>query len=233
MIKKTTSSHTSGNDTQRARLEIVLKCDVAGTVEAVAASLESLNVPGVDLEIIQSGVGNISKSDVLMAQTGSRLVIGFNVETMPKLDQNIKEHGIEVRLYDTIYTITEDIKKIAQNLKPKEPQEKITGKARIIAIFKGSRKSAVIGCEVLEGSIELGKNFRVITAMGPAYTGKIASLQIERKNVKIGKPGQQVGIQISDWNKARVDDLVECFEIIHSAGGGVWHPRSGVFRGNA
>jgi translation initiation factor IF-2 len=233
MIKKSTPSHSSGNEMQPAKLELVLKCDVAGTVEAVTASLESLNVPGVDLEIIQSGVGNISKSDVLMAQTGSRLVIGFNVETMPKLDQNIKEHGIEVRLYDTIYTITEDIKKIAQNLKPKEPQEKITGKARIIAIFKGSRKRTVIGCEVLEGSIELGKNFRVITAMGPAYTGKIASLQIERKNVKIGKPGQQVGIQISDWNKAHVDDLVECFEIIHSGSGGVWHPRSGVFRRNA
>ena len=229
MIKKSTSSHSSGNAMQPAKLELVIKCDVAGTVEAVTASLESLNVPGVDLEIIQSGVGNISKSDVLMAQTGSRLVIGFNVETMPKLDQNIKEHGIEVRLYDTIYTITEDIKKIAQNLKPKEPQEKITGKARIIAIFKGSRKRTVIGCEVLEGSIELGKNFRVITAMGPAYTGKIASLQIERKNVKIGKPGQQVGIQISDWNKARVDDLVECFETIQSGGGGIWHPRSGVF----
>ncbi len=229
MIKKTTASHSSGKDKLGSRLEIVLKCDVAGTVEAVAASLKSLNVPGVDLEIIQSGVGSISKSDVLMAQTGSRLVIGFNVETMPKLDQHIKEHGIEVRLYDTIYTITEDVKKIAQNLKPKEPQEKITGKARIIAIFKGSRKNTVIGCEVLEGSIELGKNFRVITAMGPAYTGKITSLQIERKNVKLGKPGQQVGIQISDWDKARVDDLVECFEIIRSAGGGVWHPRSGVF----
>lgn len=233
MVPKTTSSYSSGNETRRSRLEIVLKCDVAGTVEAVAASLESLNVPGVDLEIIHSGVGNISKSDVLMAQTGSRLVIGFNVETMPKLDRHIKEHGIEVRLYDTIYTITEDIKKIAQNLKPREPQEKITGKARIIAIFKGSRKSTVIGCEVLEGSIELGKNFRVITAMGPAYTGKIASLQIERKNVKKGNAGQQVGIQISDWNKARVDDLVECFEITQNTGGGPWHPRSGVFHKRA
>lgn len=233
MVQKTTSSYSSGNDTQRSKLEIVLKCDVAGTVEAVAAGLASINVPGVDLEIIQSGIGNISKSDVLMAQTGSRLVIGFNVGTMPKLDRQIKEHGIEVRLYETIYTITEDVKKIAQNLKAKEPREKITGKARIIATFKGGRKSAVIGCEVLEGSIELGKNFRVITAMGPSYTGKIASLQIEKKNVKKGKPGQQVGIQISDWNKARVDDLLECFEIIHSAGGGVWQPRSGVIRRNS
>ena len=230
MVQKTTSSYSSRQGTQPSKLEIVLKCDVAGTVEAVAASLESLHVPGVELEIIQSGIGNISKSDVLMAQTGSRLVIGFNVETMPKLERHLQEHGIEVRLYDTIYKITEDLRKIARNLKAKEPQEKITGKARVIATFKGSRKNTVIGCEVLEGSIELGHNFRVITAMGPAYTGKIASLQIERKNVKKGKPGQQVGIQISDWNKARVDDLVECFEITHNTGGGPWRPRSGVFR---
>jgi translation initiation factor IF-2 len=165
-----------------------------------------------------------------MAQTGSRLVIGFNVETMPKLDRHIKEHGIEVRLYDTIYTITADVKKIAQNLQVKPAQDNITGKARIIATFKGNRKSTVIGCEILEGNLELGKNFRVITAMGPAYTGKITSLQIERKNVKSGKPGQQVGIKISDWNKARVDDLVECFEAAQSTPGGPWQPRSGVFR---
>jgi translation initiation factor IF-2 len=230
MVQKTTSTYSSNADPQPSKLEIVLKCDVSGTLEAVASSLENLNVPGVGLDIIQAGVGNISKSDVLMAQTGSRLVIGFNVETMPKLDRHIKEHGIEVRLYDTIYTITADVKKIAQNLQVKPAQDNITGKARIIATFKGNRKSTVIGCEILEGNLELGKNFRVITAMGPAYTGKITSLQIERKNVKSGKPGQQVGIKISDWNKARVDDLVECFEAAQSAGSGPWQPRSGVFR---
>ena len=207
-----------------------MKSDVSGTLEAVAASLETLDIAGFDLTIIQSGVGNISKSDVLMAQTGSRLVIGFNVDIMPKLDRHIKEHGIEVRLYDTIYQIAEDVEKIAKTFKVKEPQEKITARARIIATFKGNRKSTVIGCKVLEGNIELGNSFRIITAMGPAYTGKIASLQIERKNVQIGKPGQQVGIQIADWNKARVDDLVECFQAAKSDSGGPWRPRSGVFR---
>ena len=127
MAQKTTSTYSSNADPRPSKLEIVLKCDVAGTLEAVASSLENLNVPGVDLDIIQAGVGNISKSDVLMAQTGSRLVIGFNVGTMPKLDRHIKEHGIEVRLYDTIYTITADVKKIAQNLQVKPLQDNITG----------------------------------------------------------------------------------------------------------
>jgi translation initiation factor IF-2 len=165
-----------------------------------------------------------------MAQTGSRLVIGFNVEPMPKLEQHIKEHGVEVRLYDTIYNISKDLRKIVNNLKPKEPEGKITCKAKIIATFKSSRKGAIIGCEVTEGRLEMGKNFRVITAMGPAYAGKISSLQIERKNVKLGKAGQQVGIQIPDWEKGKVGDLVECFETIQPTDGGPWKPRSGIFR---
>jgi len=69
--------------------------------------------------------------------------------------------------------------------------------------------------------------------MGPAYSGKISSLQVERENVKAGKPGQQVGIKISDWNKARIGDLVECYEPVHPAGGGPWKPRPGIFRSKA
>ena len=83
---------------------------------------------------------------------------------------------------------------------------------------------------MLEGAIELGKEFRVITAMGPAYFGKITSLQIEKQNVKSGKPGQQVGIELVGWNKARVDDLVECFESLQPKGGGRWKPCRGVIR---
>ena len=165
-----------------------------------------------------------------MAQTGSRLVVGFNVDSMPKLEQHIKEHGVEVRLYDTIYKLTEDVKKIAGNMFAKEPREKITGRANVIATFGGGRKAVVIGCEVQEGTIEAGKRFRVITAMGPAYSGKITSLQIEKQNVKIGKTGQQVGIQVADWKNAKVGDLIECYETVRSSGSGPWKPRSGIFR---
>ena len=230
MTRKRALQQPSSGETEKIKLEIVLKCDVAGTVEAVRSSLNSIYVPGVEIDIIQSGVGNITKSDVLMAQTGSRLVIGFNVDTMPKLEQYIKEHGIEVRLYETIYSINEDIKKIANNLKAKEPEETVTGKANVIATFKIGGKGTIIGCEVTEGSLELGKNFRVITAMGPAYRSKITSIQIERKNVKAGKVGQQVGIKIPDWKKAKVGDYIECFETVNPSDGGRWHPRSGVFR---
>jgi translation initiation factor IF-2 len=230
MARKKTRHNISSDLVDPKKLEVVLKCDVAGTAEAISASLAEINVPGVQIDLIQTGIGNVSKSDVMMARTGSKLVLGFSVDTMPKLEQEIKEYGVEVRLYDTIYKLTEDMRKIAQSFIIKEAEEKITGKAKVIATFRSSPKGVVIGCEVLEGGIELGNDFRVITAMGPAYFGKITSLQIERQNVKKAKPGQQVGIKLEGWNKAKVDDLVECYESIQQKGGGRWKPRSGIIR---
>ena len=230
MTRKKKQQKLSTESELDQKLEIVLKCDVAGTAEAINASLAEIDVPGVQIKVIQSGVGNVSKSDVLMARTGSKLVVGFSVDTMPKLEQEIKEFGVEVRLYDTIYKLTEDIRKIAQSFKSAEPKEKVTGKAKVIATFNISSKGMVIGCEVLEGVIETGKDFRVITAMGPAYFGKIASLQIERQNVKSAKPGNQIGIQLDGWNKAKVDDLVECFETLPVKSGSRWKAGSGVVR---
>ena len=212
------------------KLEVVLKCDVSGTEEVISEGLTALQIPGVMIEVIQSGVGNVSKSDILMALTGSRLVIGFNVEITPGLEPVIKEQGVEVRLYDTIYKLMEDVKLIAGSLFAPEPEEKITGKAEVIATFKGNRKDAVIGCEVLEGVIEMGRKFRIIAAMGPVYSGKITSLQIERRDVKIGKAGQQVGIQLRNWNQAKIGDLVECYTTVQSADSGPWKPQPGVFR---
>lgn len=230
MARKKTQHDRSSQSVSQDKLEVVLKCDVAGTAEAVSASLAEIDVPGVQIDLIQTGIGNVSKSDVLMARTGSKLVVGFSVDIMPKLEQEIKEYGVEVRLYDTIYKLSEDMRKIAQSFVIKQTAEKITGKAKVIATFRSSPKGIVIGCEVLEGRIELGAEFRVITAMGPSYFGKITSLQIERQNVKIAKPGQQVGIKLEGWNKAKVDDLVECYESIKPKGGGPWKPRSGVVR---
>ena len=94
---------------QSQKLEVVLKSDVAGTEEAISASLASIQVPNVDISVIQSGVGNITQSDILMALTGSRLILGFNVDVMPRIQQEIVQQGVEVRLYDTIYTLTADV----------------------------------------------------------------------------------------------------------------------------
>jgi translation initiation factor IF-2 len=224
------SSIGPSTDDADLKLEVVVKADMVGTMEAVTAGLEAIHVAEVDVKVIQSGVGPVAKSDLLMAQTGNRLVVGFNVDLAPKLIEQMGDFGVEIRLYDTIYRLTEDVESIARSLKATGPEENITGRGKVIATFKGGPKGVIIGCEVTEGRVEVGKHFRVITAMGPAYTGVVDSLQVERTPVKSARVGQQVGIGISGWNRAKIGDLVECFETLSKNAAGRWQPRARVLR---
>jgi len=214
----------------RKKLEILVKSDSVGTREAVVSAIEALEMPDVDIEIIQSGVGHISKSDLLMAEAGSRLILGFNVDILPRVKELSKEHGVEVRLYRVIYNLTDDLKKIAARMIRTEDSEKITGKAKVIAVFPGGRKSVILGCRVEEGVIAVGNKFRVISAPGPVYVGTIDSLHIEKDSVRQAKPGQEVGLRISGFKRARIGDLIECFEAVRANGHARWRPSGGVFR---
>ena len=162
MRKKSHSRHrkkglSEGEDRKKG-LEIVLKCDSVGSLEAVISSLKNLKNPEVEVSAIHTGIGAISKSDLLMALTGSRLVVGFNVSLLPKMEQLSKERGVEVRLYDVIYKLTQDLNEIAKSLiQTDEEKERITGKAKVIALFKSSRRGIILGCEVLEGALLQGK----------------------------------------------------------------------------
>jgi translation initiation factor IF-2 len=206
------------------KLEIVLKCDSIGSVEAVEGILGKIGAGQVELRIIHSGVGAVCKSDVLMALTGSRLVVGFNVGVMPKLEQWIKERGVEVRLYQVIYRLADDIKRIAESFAAPEPEEKITGRARIIEIFKSSHKGVIVGCEIQEGILSLSSMFRIISAMGTTYVGKITSLHIEQDAVKEARPGQHAGIRIPGFSQVKKGDLVECFESVSGRRSQSWRP---------
>jgi translation initiation factor IF-2 len=216
---------------KKKKLEIVLKCDSAGSEEAVVASLSALQVPEIELKVIHSDVGSITKSDLLLALTASKLILGFNVGVAPKIEPLCREQGIEIRLYDVIYNLTKDLQSIADGLVPSEEEdEKITGKAKVIALFKSSRKGIILGCEVLEGTLSVGKRFRIVSAMGPVYTGQIESLHIQKDRVKEAKPHQQVGLKVIGLKKASIGDLVECFEIAKTAGSGIWQPTGRVFK---
>jgi translation initiation factor IF-2 len=209
-------------------LEVVLKTESAGSQEAVITTLTGRPVEHVQVKIIHAGVGAVTKSDLLMAQTGSRLVVGFNVEVMPEIPQLSREQGIEVRLYEVIYRLSDDLYGIARSLVPREEQEELTGKARVIALFKSSRKDMILGCEVVEGQLALGDPFRVVSAMGQVYTGHIQSLHIEKHAVKKATVGHQVGIKIPGFDRGRVGDWVECFKPVRESGPEPWRPEGGV-----
>lgn len=213
----------------RNRLEIVLKCDTSGCAEAIVSAIISINLPEVEIVIISSGVGSINKSDIFMAETGSRLIIGFNVGIMPHIAQLATEHIIEIRLYDVIYRLLEDVESICRSLIPQALTEEIIGTAKVIELFKSSRKGIILGCEVLTGKLARGNSFRVLGAMGPMYIGTIRSLHIEKNAVREARKGQQVGLKIRDFTRVKIGDLVESFQSTTKQEIKPWQPKGIIY----
>ncbi len=196
----------------KPKLDVVLKCDSAGSLEAVTQSILKIEQPAVDISIIHGEIGNIHKSDILMADTGSRLIIGFQVGMEPGVRNELQESGIDIRFYDVIYKLTEDIKSIAENMVPHHIEENIIGSAKVIALFKSGRKDIIVGCKILSGSLALHQHYRIISAMGPIYTGTIESMHIEDKIVNKAVIGQEVGIKIRNFKRVKIGDLLETFK---------------------
>ncbi|MBI5442381.1 MAG: hypothetical protein HY900_14350 [Deltaproteobacteria bacterium] len=235
MPHRTKVVHSGGTsagegDAAPPRLEVVLKSDTAGTLEAITSALSRADLSGVELRLIERGIGDVAKSDLLMAGTASRLVLGFQVGVRPKVEELAREHGVEVRLYDVIYRLVQDVESVAKRLVPAEPREEVLGKARVIALFKSSRKGIIIGCEVLEGRLLKGRHFRLISAPGTIYEGVIESLHIEHNTVTEARAGQKVGLKLADFKKAQVGDWVECYDPPRALRGEAWAPDPGVHR---
>jgi translation initiation factor IF-2 len=231
--KKWMLSHAKEPPSQHTKrtLEIVLKCDSAGTLEAVTGSIYKSMPPDIQVDIIHSGIGDISMSDIMIAETGSRLIIGYQVNVLTGLVNMLKEQNIEIRLFNLIYALTEDVRKIAESLNPHLPDEQqVIGSARVIALFKSSRKGIIIGCEVLDGHFAQGQNFRIVSAMGPVYSSKIESLQIDRNAVSKATKGQHAGIKIRDFKKVKTGDLVESFRPLTRTKNQAWHPAGEIIR---
>lgn len=212
------------------RLELVVKAESSGSLEVVLSAISSISLPAPPITVIHQGIGAVNKTDILNAETGSRLIIGFEVEVLPHIQEACREHNVEIRLYTVIYRLSEDLRRIAESLLPSEPQETITASAKVIALFKSSRHGIILGCEVANGTIKLGDRLRVITSMGPVYTGRVESLHIGKDSVTEAKPGQQVGLKIRDFNQAHTGDLVECFVQKKSAARR-WQPSGKIVTG--
>ncbi len=211
--KKPQSAPVSGSrtDSSGAGLELVLKCGADGSREAVERALAEASWLSHRPVIIHSGVGEVNKNDIMVAATASRLIVGFEVGVNPHLDEELRNNGVEVRLYRVIYRLVEDLLAVEQSLIVKPIAEQSLGQARVIALFKGNRHGIILGCEVTSGRLAVSERFRVIGAMGPVYEGRIESLHIGKDSVKQATPPQQVGLKIEDFQHATVGDLVESF----------------------
>lgn len=210
------------------RLEIVLKCGTDGSRAAIEKMLREQRPERLEVAIIHGGVGEVNKNDILLAATGSRLIIGFEVGVNPHLEEELRNNGVEVRLYQVIYRLLEDLLALETALVAEPIDEQNIGQARVIALFKGTRHGIILGCQVSSGRLAVGERFRLIGAMGPIYEGKIASLHIEKAEVRAAVPPQQVGLRIDDFQRAAVGDLVESFRPGGPPPPG-WQPKPGVF----
>lgn len=195
-------------------LDVVIKADTVGACEAIESALEKISGVYRPIRVIHRGIGAVSKSDLLLAATGSRLALGFGVGTAPKVSAAAREMGVEILLFNVIHDLVDAVAerlKLSGPAKTPQETEKVVGQGVIIALFKTSRRGIIIGCEIQNGVFRVGSPFRVISAMGPVYASVIQSMEINRNPVSEAPIGRQVGIKIPDWKEARVGDLVEVY----------------------
>ena len=192
--------------------KVVLKCDVRGSEEAVKSALEKLSTDEVKIKVIRSGIGGITESDVILANASDAVVIGFNVVPSNITKDVAKEYGVEIRLYQIIYKLVEEMELAMKGMLDPEYEEKVLGTASIKRMFKFSKVGSIAGCIVTSGIIKNKAQVRVIRDGVIIYDGVIASLQREKDTVKEVKNGLECGITIENFNDLKEGDIFEVYE---------------------
>lgn len=195
-------------------INIVLKADVKGSEEAVKNSLQKIKVEDVTIDVIRSGVGAITESDVVLANASNAIIIGFNVRPSSKTIELAKEYGVDIRLHNIIYKVVEEMEDAMKGLLDPEFEEKVTGEAEIRKLFKFSKVGIIAGSKVVSGVITNGSKARVIRDGVVIYDGKIASVQREKDSVKEVKKDMECGITLENYQDLKENDIIETYELV-------------------
>lgn len=195
-------------------INVVLKADVRGSEEAVKNSLLKIDVAGVKVNVIRSGIGTITESDVVLANASNAIIIGFNVSPSNNTKEIAKEYNVDIRLYTIIYKCIEEIELAMKGMLDPEYEEKVLGSAEIRKIFKFSKVGNIAGSYILDGIVKNNAEARLIRDGVIIYTGKIASIQREKDSVKEVKKGFECGITLENFADIRIGDIIECFEMV-------------------
>ncbi|MDX1601592.1 MAG: translation initiation factor IF-2 [Salinimicrobium sediminis] len=193
-------------------LNIILKGDVDGSVEALTDSFQKLSTEEIQVNIIHKGVGAITESDVLLASASDAIIIGFNVRPAGNARMVAEKEEIDIRTYSIIYDAINDLKDAMEGMLSPEMKEEITGNAEIREIFKVSKIGTIAGCMVTDGKIYRNSQIRLIRDGVVVYTGVLASLKRFKDDVKEVSKGYDCGLQIKNYNDINVGDVVEAFQ---------------------
>ncbi|MBO5138339.1 MAG: translation initiation factor IF-2 [Bacilli bacterium] len=195
-------------------INIVLKADVNGSLEAVKSSLEKIEVEGVKLSIIRAAVGAITESDIVLAKASNAVLLGFNVRANAKIQDTAQKDGIELKTYDIIYKLVEEVEAAMKGMLDPEYEEKVTGKLEIRQIFKFSKVGLIAGCHVLDGVIKNNSLARIIREDIVVYNGKIKTLQHEKDQVKEVKKDMDCGVTLENCQDYKEKDIIEVYELV-------------------
>lgn len=194
-------------------LKIVLKTDVQGSAEVLKCALTNLSTNEVKVDIVHCGVGSVNESDVLLAYVSHGIILGFNVDIDSRASESMREKGVEVKIYNVIYQLIEEIKNVLSGMLEPEKVENKIGSAYVKALFKLHKIGTVAGCEVKDGKITRDSKIKVYRNSSLIHEGNIESLKRFRDDVKEVTAGFECGIRIAGFDDIQVGDIIEAYEI--------------------
>ncbi|RDJ19121.1 translation initiation factor IF-2, partial [Rhizobium phaseoli] len=194
---------------------LVIKGDVQGSIEAIAGALEKLGTDEVRARIVHSGAGGITESDISLAEASNAAIIGFNVRANAQARQFAERQGIEIRYYNIIYDLVDDVKAAMSGLLSPERRETFIGNAEILEVFNITKVGKVAGCRVVEGKVERGAGVRLIRNDVVVHEGKLKTLKRFKDEVSEVPMGQECGMAFENYEDMRVGDVIECFRVEH------------------
>src|SRR5712672_1936144 len=197
----------------RKDFPLIIKADVQGSLEAILGSLEKLGTDEVAARLLHAGVGGISESDVTLAEGFNAAIIGFNVRAHKEAAAAAKRNGIEIRYYNIIYDLVDDVKKAMSGLLAPTLRETMLGNAQILEIFNISKVGKVAGCRVTDGTVERGANVRLIRDNVVVHEGKLSTLKRFKDEVKEVASGQECGMAFENYGDMRAGDVIECYRV--------------------
>ncbi|MGY3077576.1 translation initiation factor IF-2 [Bradyrhizobium sp. LM6.10] len=197
----------------RKEFPLIIKADVQGSLEAILGSLEKLGTDEVAARILHAGVGGISESDVTLAEGFNAAIIGFSVRANKEAAAAAKRNGIEIRYYNIIYDLVDDVKKAMSGLLAPTLRETMLGNAAILEIFNISKIGKVAGCRVTDGTVERGANVRLIRDNVVVHEGKLSTLKRFKDEVKEVQSGQECGMAFENYHDMRAGDVIECYRV--------------------
>jgi translation initiation factor IF-2 len=197
----------------RKEFPLVIKGDVQGSIEAIVGALDKMSTDEVLARVIFSGVGGITESDITLAEASGAAVIGFNVRAHKEAREAAEQAGIEIRYYDIIYALVDDVKKAMSGLLPPTLRETMLGNAVILEIFKVSKVGSVAGCRVTDGVVERGANVRLIRDSVVVHQGKLSQLKRFKDDAREVVAGQECGMAFENYQDMKAGDIIECYRV--------------------